>query len=431
MDRVISDHTADTVQCLPTALDHFDGRALVVASQGDFVLRMRPKGRGPASFFPDTQELQLLNRLGFGPRPEDVIDVLVGHEDMVFRNPGHRRIVEEGWIETFSGTSVFQRLALEKIGADPGLPDLSECMRWNDKSVFQRTFGSCLAKNGDGRFHHSPGVGPALLPVGGHATRSNLDELLNLLRHRNDSSRDLIIKPASSASCIGQRIVDQPVYQSVFSDLDWWGTTRTVNRFVAQELVPHDMDFSWEFEIPEPGALGTPRVRRLCGQHVIDGDFQGNFWPVDLSDEMRQATRYSAEMIVAYMASNDVWGVGSIDYVGNSKTGQAWAVEINLRKTAAYYGREPARQRFGCLRPFDMRSFRIPRGWTIEGLEEHFDGLIFGQPGDEIGWLPFCFLPNLPGERHGVSYGVCYAQTRDELQLLSRQVEARKAELPI
>ena len=427
MYRVLAHHTEGTVACLPTALDHFDARAFIAAREEDYVMRMRPNGNNSMSYFPPPHELDLLNRLGFGPHPDHVIDVLIGREGhgIEFCDPKHRAIVEDGWIEVFSGTSIFQRTTLERLGVQTGLPTIGACGRGNDKSVLQRRHGPCWVKNGDGSFHFSEGRAESLLPYGGHALRSNLDELLRVIQARKPSR--YLVKPATAASCIGLRVVDTRPSISLFADLEWSSTTRTVNRFVVQQMMPHDIDFSLEFEIPEPGDEGQVRIRTLCGQYVVDGDFQGNFYPINLSDEMRQAATRAVETIISdLMMNGEAWGPGSVDFIGNSKTGEVWAVEVNLRRTAAYYGREPMRQRFGRARPFDMRSFTIPRGFTMEAMEMIFKGLLFGQPGPEIGFVPFCFLPDIPGERRGMSYGVCYAPTLDELEQLSRDVEARK-----
>jgi hypothetical protein len=428
--RILAHHTEGTVTCLPAALDHFDARAFIAAREQDYVLRMRPAGNRAMSYFPPPHELDLLNRLGFGPDPSHVIDVLVGREGrgIEFRNPSHRSIVENGWLDIFSGTSIFQRTALERMNVQTGLPTLGACCRGNDKSALQLRHGPCWVKHGDGHFRFSQGNSTSLLPYGGHALRGNLDELLGVLQ--TNKPTHYLIKPATAASCIGLRVVDGDFVDSVFSDIEWLGTTRAVNRFVVQELMPHDMDFSLEFEIPEPGDEGSILIRTICGQHVIDGNFQGNYFPMELSDEMRQVASQAVETIITDLRVNGrAWGSGSVDFIGDSQTGKVWAVEVNLRKTAAYYGRQPMRQRFGQARPFDMRSFSVPRGFSMEAMEMVFNGLLFGQPGSEIGFVPFCFLPDLPGERHGMSYGVCYAPTADELSQLSSDVEARKEAL--
>ncbi len=428
MVAVISHHTDETVSNMDRApaLRHYDARAFFRAGQEHTVLRIRRARRGGGGvFFPEPQEIPLLNRLGFGPHPDNVIDIVFrgGRIECVNqRQETKLKALVEAETEIFSGTVSIQRWVLEELlGLRLRAPSLPDCMRWNDKGVFQKTFGPTVWQNGS--LQISSGIPGSLVPLGGCVTK---DSLIKVFRKLFETDATAFLgKPPDSASGIGHEIIRRGVGNDTAKAIFYKIGTR---RVVFQELIKKDIDFSIEINVVEGIAPEDQRPGVVSGQHIVGtSNHKGNFFPITLPSSMLESALRSAEIIMRRLAEEKVWSSGSIDYVGDTRTERVAAVELNLRLVAPDYARIPIRERYGCDLPFDMRSFPVPANLPISEFAEHMDGLLFGQPGERIGFVPFCYLSDVIDEDgFGISYGVCYAPDADQLDALSREVEVRK-----
>lgn len=424
--QYLSHHTDGSVAGLDQAppLKHFDQRELFRGREDQVGLRFRFTRDGQP-FFPDTAELAILNRFGFGLLPERVVDIVVRGKQYQFVNQDQMHLIEPGApVELFSGTMPNQRWVLQVMGLVPDTPPLAEVRRLNDKGVFQKVFGETVFRNGC--LERLPGIEGSMVPPGGCATRDSLAAVFEEMCAGNPAPR-FLGKPPDAASGIGHTIFERELYGH---NLQWQFGQVGARRVIFQQMLEgKDVDFSIEVVVPQGATPETLRPGMLCGQHIAGtSSHEGNFFPVSLPELMGLRARVSARIITEEIVRMGVTGfTGSIDYVGNTQIGEAMAVEFNLRQVAPDYVRTPIRERFGRDLPFDMRSFAIPKGLPIERVETVFEGLFFSQPGRYTGFLPFCFLPELPGLEEGISYGVCYAENPEDLAELSTEVERRKA----
>ena len=238
----------------------------------------------------------------------------------------------------------------------------------------------------------------------------------------------LRIKPDFSASCIDHRTVQKGA--SLNGEL----ANLRSRCYVAQTFLEHDIEFSIPFMLMPDGSR---KVYDPCGQHIVHGpdgkdDFNGNYklrkgkLTRRMYRDAMAAAQYHIDELIK-LGYTEGWG--SIDFVGNTKTQEVWAIERNARTTATLYPIRGSELLFeGKVMPFNNRGFIYQRGMDVEVLHGHFDGLLL-RPGGHTGLVLYCVLPEVQfaeGEPTvGFSYAVSYARTYDELEQLDREVDDR------
>ncbi len=386
--RVYYHETADVCDGLPALLHRFPLRALLVAQPGDRVVL--PDGRFPS-------ELTLLNRLGFGPREEDLIfvredgSVSSGDTDL-----------EGAIILPFSGTTTRARAFARRRGATFHAPTREACAYANSKVVFQKIANAAR--------HHGFGV---IAPDGvvlegacarGDAARKRIDEFVAALGKA-------VVKGANSASGLQQVTVSKPGEYSLDGMPD---------DLVVQEWVRHGSSPSLQCVVSPNGSIDVLSVT----EQILDGVHHvGNRYPADVLPSDFVAMRGIATVLGHALAGLGFWGVCGIDFLLDEERNVLLANEVNARIPAPWYPWQATRRRFGAPLPFRMKSMRLASGTTVDDIVRAAGNLLFA-PDRREGFVPFCFVPE-----HGFVYGVTFSPDRDRVGALADCVERRFAEL--
>lgn len=387
--RVYYHETADVCDGLPALLHRFPLRALLVAQPGDRVVI--PDGFGSPA------ELPLLNRLGFGPHPNDLIYV---------RDDGNvvcgDRGLEGTVVLPFSGTTFRARAFAKKHGATFHAPTQEACAYANSKVVFQK-IANAAWHHGIGRIAPAGAVleGPEAV---GTAARDAVDAFVSVFGKA-------VVKGANSASGLQQVTVSAPGEYSLDGMPD---------DLVIQEWVRHESSPSLQCLVHPDGGIDVLSITEqlLDGVHHV-----GNRFPADILPSDFITMRGIARILGHALAGLGFWGVCGIDYLLDENRHVVLANEVNARIPAPWYPWQATRRRFGKPLPFRMKSMRVALGTSIDDIANAADDLLFDKEKRE-GFVPFCFVPE-----HGFVYGVTFSPERDRVGDLAARVESRLSEL--
>jgi len=380
--HVFAHVTRDVLDGTPGILGLFDERALLSARRNDIVILL---GRTKAP----TVSL-LLCELGIGPDPKNIRFSLRGLE-------GRK-------IHPFSGTSKFLMLEAKKHGCCVLSPGLDTAWRSNDKGVLQVCAGAKKLP----------------VPAGCVVKRGKLKETVARMLQEGHPLR---IKGTRSASGLAQVSVfpegDFPEY--ILSEAHEFVVQRLVFSGVRREEL---LDVSVQLEVSE-GEKTHPKALFLFGQHIDDaGHHEGNYLMRDgiLSPKTAKKIRESAEDIAGHIRhATGYFGPASIDFLVHRSTGEFYALDPNFRVVAPWYPVQAMLGWWGKVLPFDMWSFKVPRGVTLKTIKNIFGGMLLnvGQ-GDKTGFVPFCLLPE-----HEFCYGLAVAEHFDDLAVITQDAKRR------
>ena len=396
MPRVHCHYTHDVINHTPESqalLGLFALRALISSGKDDIVVL-------PGMDYPQ-DEIDLLNGMGLGPKPDNVVGDFQNMKEAAYRD--QVGLVDPPDVHPFSATSVWLRKQAILHGFDLAAPSLVIAQQANDKAVFQR------------RANQAGHTGK-IVPRGFSVSNDMLFDRVNYMLREG---RPVRIKAGNSASGLCQCVIhpgEKPRYPN--------GVLEPVSTWVIQEQMDTNIEASVQIHVDRGGGV---QVRELLGQHIDNGHHFGNFYPADLElntnviksqmeTQMRRAAMRIAQRILSPMG---YFGDASIDFVGNTNSGEVWAIEINARVTAPWYAIEASKRRFGKVVPFDMRSFKIPKGTSIFEITDHLKRVLLTQDSAE-GFVPFCHLPE-----QGFCYGVTFAQDKETLMRLTQEVQKR------
>lgn len=387
--RVYYHETFDVCDGLPDLLHRFPLRALLVARPGERVVL--GYGNGPPA------ELPLLNRLGFGPRPEDLIfvnqhgDVIDGDND-----------IEGAIVLPFSGTTRRARRFAERHGAAFQAPSRDVCMNANSKGYFQ------MIVNDEDASYRRKAPQDRLGPGGKLMEREVLVLSLDLTgRH----PVKMIAKGDHSASGL-QQVVIEPGATPDLSGLP--------EQLVLQEWVEHDYSPSLQCVIHKDRS-----VRQLSTTvQILDGNKHvGNVCPSGLPDGVVAQMRAKGDVVCRRLAEAGFWGICGVDFLVRESDGTVLANEVNARIPAPWYPWNASCRRFGEPLPFRMKSVALRDGATIDDVEDAVGARLF-DPRTRSGFVPFCFVPE-----HGFVYGVTFSTSVGNIEALSRRVDESLAAL--
>jgi len=268
--RVYCHETRDVCDGLPDLLGRFPLRALLVARPGERVVL--PQGFEPS-------ELPLLNRLGFGPRPEDLI---FAREDGSIASGD--RDLEGAQVLPFSGSTKRARSFAERHGAQFHAPGLDVCLDANSKATFQEIVND-LGEDGDQ-------VGPA-----GQVPRWTRTERVAIAYAWKYGKS--VVKGVHSASGLQQAVFEPNVTPSLE------GMPRSV---VVQQWVEHDYSPSLQCFIAPDGSIKqlSTTVQILDGNHHI-----GNRCPSGLPDWVLEGMQWRVDSIGGELSARGFWGIWS------------------------------------------------------------------------------------------------------------------------
>lgn len=380
--RAYYHETRDVCDGLPELLGRFPLRALLVARPGEKVIL-------PAGPFPT--ELPLLNRLGFGPHPEDL--VFVGADGSVASGDGD---LEGADIRPFSGTSVLAREFAERNGASFHAPARDACIDANSKATFQRIANALLAGCDQ------------VAPFGEVCSLARAEVIAFAYARKHGKA---IVKGVHSASGL-QQVVVTPGAAPSFADLP-----RTV---VVQQWVEHDYSPSLQCVITPDGDVRvlSTTVQILDGNHHI-----GNRCPSQLPEWALEGMQWRAYLLARGLAERGYWGVCGVDFLVREGDRTVLANEINARIPAPWYAWNASRRLLGEPLPFRMKSVKLAAGTAIDDIERVMRPLLFSRVA-RAGFVPFCLVPE-----HGFAYGVTYAPDQARLDTIVAGVDARLAQL--
>lgn len=381
--RVYCHETRDVCDGLPDLLGRFPLRALLVARPGERVVL--PAGHEPT-------ELPLLNRLGFGPRAEDLIFV---RDDGTIA--GGDRDLEDALLLPFSGATKRARAFAERHGARFHAPAFDACVDANSKGTFQEIVNELADDGGD-----------LVGPVGQAPRPTRVEAVATAFAWKYGKA---IIKGVHSASGLQQVVVEKGASPSLE------GLPRLV---VVQQWVEHDYSPSLQCLIGADGSVRqlSTTVQILDGLHHI-----GNRCPSGLPDWVLDGMRWRADGIGGELAARGFWGICGIDFLVREEDRTVLANEVNARIPAPWYPWNASRRLLGEPLAFRMKSAALAPGASIGDVEKAMRPLLFDR-GRRAGFVPFCFVPE-----HGFVYGVTYAPTPAALDALTPAVDARLAAL--
>ncbi|HTK05327.1 MAG TPA: hypothetical protein VL500_07095, partial [Candidatus Eisenbacteria bacterium] len=367
---------------LPDLLGRFPLRALLVARPGERVVL--PQGFEPS-------ELPLLNRLGFGPRPEDLI---FAREDGSIASGD--RDLEGAQVLPFSGSTKRARSFAERHGAQFHAPGLDVCLDANSKATFQEIVND-LGEDGDQ-------VGPA-----GQVPRWTRTERVAIAYAWKYGKS--VVKGVHSASGLQQAVFEPNVTPSLE------GMPRSV---VVQQWVEHDYSPSLQCFIAPDGSIKqlSTTVQILDGNHHI-----GNRCPSGLPDWVLEGMQWRVDSIGGELSARGFWGICGIDFLVHEANGTVLANEVNARIPAPWYPWNASRRLLGDPLAFRMKSVALRGGTTIDDIERAVRPLLFDRS-RRTGFVPFCFVPE-----HGFVYGVTFAASPQDLDRLTPAVDVRLSEL--
>lgn len=380
--RAYYHETRDVCEGLPDLLGRFPLRALLVARPGEKVIL-------PAGPFPT--ELPLLNRLGFGPRPEDL--VFIRQDGSIADGDVDLEGVE---MLPFSGATKRARDFAKLHGAAFHAPPLGTCLDANSKVTFQRIVQTHADERG------------ALGPFGEVPRPARLKEVAVAFARKYGKA---VVKGAHSASGLQQVVVEPdvtPSFEGLPSDV------------VVQEWVPHDYSPSLQCIIERDGSVRqlSTTVQILDGNHHI-----GNCCPSGLPDWVLEGMQWRADVIGRRLSLMGFWGICGIDFLVSEQAETVLANEVNARIPAPWYPWNASRRLLGEPAAFRMKSVKLAAGVAIGDIEHTAQPLLFDRA-TRTGFVPFCFVPE-----HGFVYGVTYAPDIARLDALVTDVDARLAEL--
>lgn len=379
-------YDVDLTEADRSVLVHYAYRSLLIATEEDeVVLPGLPK---------PVELIALLNDLQVGPRSDRVYTDLA-------QLRGRR-------LEPFSGATPKLWQLVELAQCSLACPDVSTCVRANNKGWFQQRFGS---------------FPEAYVPDGLVCRGCDVGEHVQRLMRRH--ARPVRLKAVASTSGLKQMVFfpGEPVVLPA--------GTYPSDTFVLQVEMPRHLDASVQFDVGEHGevVMGPVVAQHIRGQ----GNHGGNFFPAyaDLSDQPPVPEQLAAQMLAAAnlfahgLADIGYFGPASADFIADMRASRAWAVEVNARVTAPRYPLRAAERWYGphATLPFDSRSFRFPKGMSVFELARHFNDLLFNRSA-RYGFIPFTIIPE-----HGVCVGVAYAPDEHALLSLVQQVEERKLSL--
>ncbi|MFA5358252.1 MAG: hypothetical protein WC310_00320 [Patescibacteria group bacterium] len=354
-------HTRDVVDGMPELLFSFPLRMLIAARQGDKVVL--PIGVEPL-------ELELLNRLGFGPRPEDVVYV-----------DGNLTSADlHGKVFPFSGCSVQQRQMVELAGLDFAAPSLEICRQADSKAFFQSVLHDLR-----------------LRPFGRIVVTGDRERMKEVVKEMLSRHGSLLLKAAHSTSGLQQHLI--------MSLADLPEDLALKGKAVVQEFIPHVVSPSAQYYL-KPGGnwkLNSMTTQILDGRHHVGNIFP----PTDLSPEVIAEIEKIGSRIVPRYAELGYYGPLSVDFM-LTENNRLFPCEVNARVTAPWYPWEAARRNLGAPVPFWMKSLRINPKTTIAKMEKVLGKLLFN-PKTKKGALPFSFLP-----KQNFTYLVIYGSNQNE-----------------
>ncbi|MEY4744182.1 MAG: hypothetical protein RL272_127 [Candidatus Parcubacteria bacterium] len=382
--RVYYHETFDVCDGLPDLLHRFALRALLVAKPGERVVL--PHGFGPPA------ELQLLNRCGFGPRPDDLI--FVGSDGAIVDGDSD---IEGAEILPFSGTTRRARRFAEMHGATFHAPLQPQCLEANSKAAFQDIVNDARAE--------------ADWQVGPRGTVSGIRAAAEIATRFAAAHGKSIVKGVHSASGLQQAVVgsgETPALDGMPDEV------------VIQEWVAHDYSPSLQCLIERDG-----RVRELSTTiQILDGNHHvGNVCPSGLPREVVSQMSAKGRYICRSLSARGFWGICGVDFLVRESDGTVLANEVNARIPAPWYPWNASRRRFGVPLPFRMKSVRLRPGMPFAEVERAVRPSLFDRA-RRSGFLPFCFVPE-----HGFVYGATFAATPEALATLASHVDVRLAEL--
>lgn len=389
MQKAYCHITQDAIHHTPASkrlLGQFPLRALLCASDDEYVIL-------PDMDMPH-EELAMMDRLDIGPHP----DLVCTH---LFSAP-HLELFP------FSGTSSQFRKLAERFGYQVHAPHQEICWRANDKGELQTVCG---------------GMPGARLPYGCVCRPYSVDAGVHMIHFMR--SAPVRVKATLAAGGYQQCVV--LMGETYDCDLP---RRRGSTRFVLQEEMSHDFVASLEFYIRPNGTyeILVPTLQYIHNEKTHFGNYYSELlgtdrhvFSRDILDQLIDSTRV---IINQFLIPLGFYGYATTDAVINSDAKQVYIVEVNARVSASFYPIKAWKTWYQeRVSPFDMQSFVIPQGMPGSVLMEHFEGLLFDRS-EQIGFIPFCFLP-----QQGFCYGVTFAPTNDELVMLSKEVDARKASL--
>ncbi|HTM68909.1 MAG TPA: ATP-grasp domain-containing protein [Candidatus Binatia bacterium] len=380
--RVYYHETRDVCDGLPDLLGRFPLRALLVARPGERVVL-------PAGFVP--AELPLLNRLGFGPRDEDLI--FVREDGSIASGDGD---LEGAQVLPFSGTTKRARAFAERHGAEFHAPRIEDCLGANSKGTFQEIVNCHADERG--------AIGPCgVVP---RWTRTASVATAFALRYGK-----AVVKGIHSASGL-QQVVCEAGGTPSFEGMP--------KQVVVQEWVEHDYSPSLQCLIDASGPIRqlSTTVQILDGNHHI-----GNRCPSGLPDWVLEGMRWRAEIIGTELRKDGFWGICGIDFLVREQDKTVLANEVNARIPAPWYPWNASRRLLGEPLAFRMKSVSLAVGTAAGDIEKAMRPLLFDRA-KRRGFVPFCLVPE-----HGFVYGVTYAPTPAALDALTPAVDARLGEL--
>lgn len=393
--RVWDHDTRGVLHGLPALLEMFALRALIVA-RGN----RRDEPREMVLLPPGidaTQEVKLLNELGFGPRPEDVLPADAARLNGAIKGCD---------LYPFSGTSRYARQFAEATGARfRGQADLKRAWQFNDKGYFAELARGC--------YWHGVFVPRTIVVERAELSPSHIVEC----RERFGTQK-LVIKGTVSASGLEQLVVHEG---EEWDDLDF-DKLGNASIVVIQGWVEHTKEASVQFSV---NANGNARILSDTTQ-LIEGEVHhaGNVCPAQVDPHTRQRIRsITATIVRQYMVAGLRDTVGSVDFIIEGG-GAPWACEVNARVVAPWYPWKAMQRRIPPTKlvpPFAMQSMRLPLGTTADQIASKLGNRLYN-PGIMAGTVPFCIVPSVPedaGEpKTGFTYLVTFGRTEGERDTL-------------
>ncbi|MDO8435590.1 MAG: ATP-grasp domain-containing protein [bacterium] len=384
--RVWDHDTRGVLHGLPALLETFALRVLIVAhgsqkgEQRELVLL--PPGVDA------TEEVELLNRLGFGPRPDDVKVADAALLDGTIRGLP---------LYPFSGTSLKALQLATATGAHFRGPAFDLAWKWNDKGAFARLadkYGWSGTKIPAGRVVRLEDLSP-----------SHIAECRRMF-----GQRKLIIKGTRSASGLEQFILrEHEEWDAIESHM---GEFCRSPELVIQPWIEHGVDASVQFSVNRDGNRRLPSDTT----QLIVGEVHhtGNIFPAAMQNTSYLMMRAFADRVVCALVDEGLRDtVGSVDFIIDH-AGNPWACEVNARIVAPWYPWKAMVRRFGHdVPPFAMRSVQMPTGVTASQIATTLGRELLFDPKKRIGVIPFCIVP-AEGFAYTVTFGRNVAE-RSEL----------------
>ncbi len=392
-------------------LNHMCKRSFVVAGDDDLVVISHetavPKG-----------EIDLLRRLGLGPRSKNVIVIdaertgladrdglpqikikIVEANKEVLHILGDKDITKH--IDTFTGSSqIIRRVAGIFPGCEINTPGHAWCVHCNNKKTIQRILNKFEGELG---------------PIGRVCKRG---EVPGVIRQCLRKARGkVIIKPLDLASGLFQQMVD-------YDTVDTLDIASLPEEVVIQRYIPGCVDASMTFDVRRGGMA----ERLFATVQMISNSthHQGNIYPprdLETGYALSPAILNTMEeYVMEVLREEDKFhGICSFDFLVDPKKHKVYLLEWNARKPAPWYAWEASRRIFGEVLPFIMRGFEMKPGVGLGDIEAKISDLLLDK-GKMTGVVPFNYVA-LPGKTF--IYTITYAPQERQVAEIFGELKKR------